>query len=231
MAHMKRRNPSPAGRRRVNSGGAGAQPATAGMQAGPTAKPTRRKHPSQFTVAVIVAVIGGASVIAAAVLTPLTAWLLPSSVSPSAPPSPTADTGSATPSPATPGVPTKAPSGQVASPQAPAGMTLQITPDHGGISTVFTVSGKGCLPGVNDLVDIYFGDRVSGYRVLYLAPTCQADHRYLMSYNLDENGRLTCVDISGTTRNNLTLSPGSVYSVQARATGDLVSPWVTYRVG
>ena len=225
MAHMKRRNPSPGGRRRVNTGGAGAQPAKAGIQAGPTAKPTRRKHASPLTVAVI----GGAFVIAAAVLGPLTAWLLSSPVSPSAPPSPTADTRSATPSPATSGVPTKAPSAQVASPQALAGMTLQITPDHGGISTVFTISGKGCLPG--DQVDIYFGDRVSGYRVLYLAPTCQPDHRYLMSYNLDRNGRLTWVDISGATHNNLTLSPGSAYSVQARATGDLVSPWVTYRVG
>jgi hypothetical protein len=108
-------------------------------------------------------------------------------------------------------------------------MTLEITPDHGGITTVFTVSGSGCLPGHQ--VDIYFGDRISGYRVLYLAPKCQADHRYQMSYNLDQNGRLTWLDISGTTHDNLTLSPGSAYSVQARATGDLVSPLVTYRVG
>ncbi len=108
-------------------------------------------------------------------------------------------------------------------------MTLQITPDHGGISTVFTVSGKGCPQG--DQVDIYFGDKVSGYRVLYLSPTCQADHRYQMSYNLDENGRLTWIDPSGATHSNLTLSPGSVYSAQARAAGGLVSSWVTYQVG
>lgn len=79
-------------------------------------------------------------------------------------------------------------------------------------------------------MDIDFGDRLSGYRVLYLSPTCQADHSYQASYNVDENGRLTWLDLSGTTHNNLILSPGSAYSVQARAPG-LVSGWVTYRVG
>jgi hypothetical protein len=107
-------------------------------------------------------------------------------------------------------------------------MTLQVTPDHGGIGTVFTVSGKGCRPG--DQVDINFGNTGSGYQVLVPAPECQADRRYLMSYNLDENGRLTTTDVSGTTH-NLTLSPDSAYRVQARDRGDLVSPWITYRVG
>ena len=119
----------------------------------------------------------------------------------------------------------KSASAQDPSPQPPARITLQIKPDHGGISTAFIVSGTGC-PRRGGQIDIYFDGKA-----LLVSATCQANHTYLTPFSPDQNGMLPWVDGYGT-QHNLTLSPGSTYMVYARTiAGDSVSPTVTYRVG
>jgi hypothetical protein len=232
MAHLKRRNLSIGGRRRLNNGGSAARPATASPQAGPTAKPTRRKRWSPLTLNIV----GGAFAIAAAVVGSLLTWLLSSPGSLSASPSSTAGTRSAASSLATPDgsakstaatgptPPPKTPSAQATSPQPAARMALQIRPDHGGISRSFEVSGTGC-PHQGDQIDIYFDGKA-----LFPAPTCQADHTYQKTYIPGQNGMLPWIDGNGNQR-NLTLSPGWTYTVQACTITirQVCSSRVTYR--
>jgi hypothetical protein len=106
----------------------------------------------------------------------------------------------------------------------PAGMTLEITPDHGGISATINVFGTGCPQG--DQIDIYFDGKA-----LFPSPKCQANHAYQYSYSPDQNGTLTWVDGSGSSK-RFTLSPDRTYYVYAQTVpGGPVSPRVTYRVG
>ena len=112
-----------------------------------------------------------------------------------------------------------------ASSPPPGRLTLQIRPDHGGISTTFIASGTGC-PRQGDEIHIYFDGKA-----LYQPAICQVDHTYLMSYSPDQNGTLAWLDGYGN-RHNLTLSPGRTYTVYAQTTyGESVSPTVTYRIG
>jgi hypothetical protein len=109
--------------------------------------------------------------------------------------------------------------------QQPGGMTLELEPDHGRISTAISVSGTGC-PRPGGEVHIYFDGKD-----LFAPATCLADHTYLTSYSPKPNGILRWFDGAGN-QHNLTLSPGSTYAVYAQTTsGDAVSPRVTYRVG
>ena len=113
---------------------------------------------------------------------------------------------------------------QSPSPQLPAGMTLQITPDHGGINATINVFGTGCPQG--DQIDIYFDGKA-----LFPAPMCQANHKYQHSYSPDQNGTLPWVDGSGSSK-KFTLSPDQAYYVYAQdVLGGSVSPRVTYQVG
>jgi hypothetical protein len=119
----------------------------------------------------------------------------------------------------------QAASALAASSPPPGRLTLQLRPDHGGISTAFTASGTGC-PRQGDEIHIYFDGKA-----LYQPAICQVDHTYLMSYSPDQNGTLAWLDGSGN-RHNLTLSPGTTYTVYAQTTsGESGSPPVTYRVG
>jgi hypothetical protein len=149
--------------------------------------------------------------------------------------SPTADTRSPTPSPATPGGSAKSstgpgpdhapqtPSAQSTSPQPPGGMTIQIEPDHGGISAAINVTVTGCPQG--DQIDIDLDGKA-----LFPALNCQAYREYY-SYSPDQNGTLTYVAPSGS-NGQFTLHPGKTYPVHAQAVhGGQTSPFVTYRVG
>lgn len=107
----------------------------------------------------------------------------------------------------------------------PGRLTLQLKPDHGGISTTFIASGTGCSRQ-GDEIHIYLDGKA-----LYQPAICQLDHTYLMSYSPGQNGTLAWLDGDGN-QHNLTLSPGSSYTVYAQTTlGESVSPTVTYRVG
>ncbi len=122
---------------------------------------------------------------------------------------------------------TAAPPTQGSGSQAPAGLTLHMTPDHGSTSSPFSVSGNGCNPGLVD-IHIHLSDGTGPDYILSFAPQCQPDHSYQMHYSVDSSGRFTSVDASGTT-GHVTLSPGT-YALQARdATGVNSNP-VTYQV-
>jgi hypothetical protein len=174
---------------------------------------------SRRSVEVVAAWVGGGLAAAGAV----TAALITTLGSPSVTPSPA--TSGATSS-AAPGPTPRPTTAQGASSQPPATMTLQIQPAQGVISKTFTVSGTGCPPG--EQIDIFFDGKV-----LYTAPTCQADHTFQKTYAPGENGILTWVDGAGTDH-PLTLSPGSTYTVQACTTTAIhqvcSSSRVTYRV-
>jgi hypothetical protein len=104
------------------------------------------------------------------------------------------------------------------------GATLEISPDHGRISTAFVVSGTGC-PGQGRQINIVFDAKS-----LADVASCQANHTYTTSYSPDPNGVLPWADGMGN-RHEMTLSPGMSYIVYAQTpTGDWVSPRVTYRV-
>ncbi len=106
-----------------------------------------------------------------------------------------------------------------------AGATLEISPNHGHIGTVFVVSGTGC-PGRGRQINIIF-DAKSLADVAW----CQANHTYVASFTPSSKGVLTWADGKGN-RHEMTLSPGATYIVYAQTpTGDWVSPRVTYRVG
>jgi hypothetical protein len=102
-------------------------------------------------------------------------------------------------------------------------MTLEITPDHGRISTAFFVSGSGC-PRPGGEIHVYF-DGID----LFAPAICQPDHTYRASYR-PQNGALQW--FADGHWHNLTLSPGATYTVYATTVdGGRVSPSVTYRVG
>lgn len=117
----------------------------------------------------------------------------------------------------------KAASAQDTGSQTSARLTLQIRPDRGGINTAFIASGTGC-PRQGGEIHIYFDGKALSDPAI-----CQADHTYQTSFS-PQSGVLIWGDGWGN-QHNLTLSPGSTYTVYAQTTdGDSVSSTVTYEV-
>jgi len=118
----------------------------------------------------------------------------------------------------------KADSPPGSSSHGPVGMTVEIAPDHGLISSAFFVSGICPQPGGE--VHIYLDGKD-----LFAPATCLADHTYRTSYSPSRKGELTWFDGSGK-QHVMTLTAGSVYIVYAQTTyRDWVSRSVKYRVG